>query len=109
MSWVAVCGVDEIAPATAACALLHGQQVALVRFGDQVFALDNLDPFSGAFVIARGIVGDAGGVPKIASPMHQQTFDLRTGRCLDDPTRALRVWPCRVRDRGVEVLLEEDR
>ena len=36
-------------------------------------------------MISRGIVGDRGGVPKIASPIFKQSFDLRTGQCLDDP------------------------
>ena len=53
----------------------------------QIFAVGNYDPFSHAFVIARGIVGDRGGVPKIASPIFKQSFDLRTGQCLDDRER----------------------
>ena len=35
-------------------------------------------------MIARGIVGTRGDVPFVASPMHKNAFDLRTGRCLDD-------------------------
>ncbi len=54
----------------------------------QLHAVDNVDPFSGASVLSRGIVGDAGGVPTVASPVYKQRFDLRTGRCLDDPSTA---------------------
>ena len=50
-----------------------------------MYALSNIDPFSGAAVLSRGIVGDLGGVPVVASPMHKQHFDLRTGACVDDP------------------------
>jgi nitrite reductase (NADH) small subunit len=35
-------------------------------------------------VLSRGIVGTRGDVPFVASPMHKQAFDLRTGQCLDD-------------------------
>jgi nitrite reductase (NADH) small subunit len=53
--------------------------------------------------LARGIVGDRAGIPKIASPIYKESFDLRTGLCLDDPTVAVPVWPVRVRDGQVQV------
>ena len=103
--WVTVCTLEDIVPDTGVCALVAGQQIALVRVGDGdlVFALGNFDPFSKAFVLARGIVGDRAGVPKIASPIYKQSFDLRTGVCLDDPKVAVPVWPVRVRDGQVQV------
>jgi nitrite reductase (NADH) small subunit len=104
-AWLAVCALDDILPNTGVCALVRGRQVALVRvgFGEDVYAISNFDPFSDAFVLARGIVGDKAGVPKIASPLYKQNFDLRTGQCLDDPTVSVPVWPTRVRDGRVEV------
>jgi nitrite reductase (NADH) small subunit len=86
-AWEDVCALDELLPATGVCALVAGRQVALVRTvaPDAVYAIGNFDPFSKAFVISRGIVGDRGGIPKIASPIYKQSFDLRTGQCLDDP------------------------
>jgi len=103
--WVAVCALHEIVPDTGVCALVDGQQVALVRVGrgEQVYALGNFDPFSEAFVLSRGIVGDRAGVPKISSPIYKQSFDLRTGQCLDDPAVAVPIWPVRVREGRVEV------
>ncbi|MFE1903258.1 nitrite reductase (NAD(P)H) small subunit [Streptomyces gardneri] len=50
-------------------------------------------PFSGADVIADGIMGSRDGVPVVASPMHKQESDLRTGACLDDPEVSLPVPP----------------
>ena len=55
--------------------------------------------------MSRGIVGDRAGVPKVASPMYKQSFDLRTGRCLDDDTVALTTYPARVTDGRVQVAL----
>ncbi|WP_328299131.1 nitrite reductase large subunit NirB [Streptomyces sp. NBC_00435] len=55
----------------------------------EVYAVGNRDPFSGADVIANGIMGSRHGVPVVASPMHKQVFDLRTGVCLDDPEVSL--------------------
>jgi nitrite reductase (NADH) small subunit len=96
--WVDVCALDEIVPDSGVCALIGKHQVALVRVGEgeQVYALDNFDPFSKAMVLSRGIVGDRAGVPKIASPIYKQSFDLRSGQCLDDPAVSVRIWPVKV-------------
>ena len=102
LQWTDVCALEDIWPNSGVAALLGGEQIALVRVGDgegdraEVYALDNFDPFSHAFVIARGIVGDRQGVPKIASPIFKQSFDLRTGQCLDDPAVRLASYPVRV-------------
>lgn len=105
-TWLAVCHLEDIVPDTGVCALVGAEQVALVRVGaDDVYAISNFDPFSRAYVLSRGIVGDKGGVPKIVSPIYKQGFDVRTGRCLDDDAVRLPTWPARVRRGQVEVLV----
>lgn len=104
---VRLCALDDLVPERAAVALVDGAQVALVRtHDDEVFAVAHLDPFSGAHVIARGLVGTRAGTPTITSPMYKQVFDLRTGACLDgagsDPV-PLRTWPISVVDGQVVV------
>jgi len=104
-TWIDVCSIDDVLPNSGEAALIAGRQVAIVRVGetDEVYALSNYDPFSEAFVIARGIVGDRGGRPKIASPIFKQNFDLRTGACMDDATVVLPTYPVRVRAGRIEV------
>jgi nitrite reductase (NADH) small subunit len=105
LRWTRVCALDALVPDRGAAALVDGHQVAVFRLsgtGD-VHAVDHHDPFSGANVIARGLVGSRQGAATVASPMHKQSFDLVTGRCLDDETVALRVWPTRVADGWVEI------
>lgn len=106
--WVSICAVDDIVPGTGVAALVDGEQVAIIRSpqGDALFGLSNFDPYSKAFVIARGIVGDKNGVLKIASPIYKQSFDLRTGVCLEEPAVALSVYKVRVADGRVEVFSE---
>lgn len=104
-TWTRVCRVDQLTPGRGAAARVGGRQVAVFRVqtpegGDEVVALDNLDPFSGAQVLARGIVGDAAGVPKVASPVYKQSFALRTGACLDDPAVSVPTYPVQVCDDG---------
>jgi nitrite reductase (NADH) small subunit len=104
-SWRVVCQLTDILPGTGVAALVDGEQVAILRSRDgaSLYALSNFDPFSKAFVIARGIIGDRGGVPKVASPIFKQNFDLRTGRCLDDPNVQLATYPVRERGGVVEI------
>jgi nitrite reductase (NADH) small subunit len=105
VSWFDVCTLADIPPACGVAALIADRQIALVRptDDDRVFALSNYDPFSEAFVIARGIVGDRAGRPKIASPIYKQSFDLETGACIDDPSVQLPTYAVRVRQGRVEV------
>jgi nitrite reductase (NADH) small subunit len=104
--WFAVCDYDDLPPERGACALVEGRQIALFRTYDGwVHALSNRDPFSGAYVLARGIVGSRGGRPTVASPMYKQVFDLTTGRCLDDPAIGVATFGVRVDGGRVEVAL----
>jgi len=93
-----VCRYDRVQPERGVAALLpDGRQVAVFRTYDgTVYALGNVDPFSGAAVLSRGIVGDRGGVPIVVSPVYKQAFDLRTGACLDDPAVSVPAYPVSV-------------
>ncbi len=123
-TWLTVCRLRDLAHERGAAALVPDEvdggpaltQVALFRLvDDTVLAVQQHDPFSDAHVMARGIVGtrrvDGQDVPTVASPMHKQVFDLRTGACLDPvgrtPARGLpadlRVWAVRVADGDVQV------
>ncbi len=110
--WVRVCRVDDLLVERGAAALIGDRQIALFRTYDgRLYATDQLDPFSGAAIMSRGIVGDRAGAPTVASPMYKQVFDLRTGACLDtqgkDP-RSLRVHPVAVDGDVVLVKLQGD-
>ncbi|GAA3937245.1 nitrite reductase small subunit NirD [Actinomadura viridis] len=109
--WHDICPFTTLMPERGACAMVEGVQVALfLTFEGELFATSNLDPFSGAYVISRGILGTRGGAPTVASPMFKQVFDLRTGACLDDPDVTLRTFPVRRNpDTGrVEVALPDE-
>ncbi|WP_443089418.1 nitrite reductase small subunit NirD [Yinghuangia sp. ASG 101] len=99
--WTTVCGVAQLVPGRGVAALVDGEQVAVFLDRDgTVYAVGNLDPFSGAHVISRGLVGSRKGVPVVMSPMYKEAFDLRTGLCLDgdDQAVALPVHEVRVRE-----------
>ena len=107
-AWTSVCPLERLQPERAVAALVAGEPVAVVRtHDDRVFALANHDPFGGAGVLARGIVGtrlvDGVDVPFVASPLHKQAFDLRTGQCLDDPAVSVPAYEVVVSDGTVLV------
>jgi nitrite reductase (NADH) small subunit len=105
-TWVAVCAASALTVDRGVCALVHGVQVALFRLADgTVHAISNFDPFSEAFVLSRGIVGDSAGTPKVSSPIYKQSFELATGRCLDDPSVVVPVYRTRIVDGRLEVAL----
>ena len=95
--WETVCRYDRLLPERGVAALLGAVQVAVFRTHDgTVYAIGNIDPFSGAAVLSRGIVGDRDGVPTVASPIYKQAFNLVTGGCLDDDSVTVAVYPVRV-------------
>jgi nitrite reductase (NADH) small subunit len=107
-TWTPVCPLEDLEVERGVAALVNGQAVAIFRtHDDAVFGLANQDPFSRASVLSRGIVGtravEGEEVPFVASPMHKQAFDLRTGQCLDDPQVAVASYDVRVVDGVVMV------
>jgi nitrite reductase (NADH) small subunit len=105
-TWVDVGPVAAFLPDRGVAALVSDHQVAVFVLGDGgLHAIDNHDPIAKANVLSRGIVGDRGGVPVVASPVFKQCFELATGRCLDDPDAAVRTHDVRVVDGHVQVRL----
>ncbi|MGZ4437031.1 MAG: nitrite reductase small subunit NirD [Nocardioides sp.] len=103
-TWTRICELEEMPVERGVTALVRGHAVALFRTSDDaVYALGNHDPFSRTSVLAKGIVGSRGDVPFVASPVHRQAFDLRTGVCLDDPSTVVSSYAVRVVDGFVEV------
>lgn len=104
IDWTSVCRIEAIVPDTGVCALVSGEQVAVFRLGEgSLYAIDNIDPNSGAAVLFRGLIGNLGERVVVASPIHKQHFDLRTGECLEAPQRSVRAWQVRQRGGTVQV------
>ena len=108
--WVDVIALTDLDVELGVPALVGDHPVAVFRtWDDAIHAVSNLDPRTGASVMARGIVGSRGEVPTVASPLYKDVFDLRTGACLDDPAMALMHFEVRVRDGVVQVRGADDR
>lgn len=104
--WLDVCAVEGLLTERGVAALVGHHQVALFRRHDgSLRAVDNVDPFTGAGVLSRGLVGSRGGISVVTSPLHKQAFDLDTGHCLDDSSGAHDVLVWQVRLEAERVLL----
>jgi len=96
-TWIDVCGYDDLQSELGTRVLVGDEHVAVFRTHEgAVHAISAIDPFSGASVLSRGIVGSCGDAPFVASPMYKQRFDLRTGQCLEDASVRVRVFPTEV-------------
>ena len=104
-SWVNVCSVEDLQPDSGVCALVAGAQVALFYLTktQQVFALANYDPIGKANVLSRGMIGDLGGEPMLASPLYKQHYSLRTGVCFEYADVKIDTYPVRVDNSRVAV------
>jgi nitrite reductase (NADH) small subunit len=103
--WTPACRYDFLIPNRGVGVLMpDGTQAALFRLDDgSLHAVGNIDPFCGAAVMSRGIVGDRGGRPTVQTPIKKQAFALDDGACLDDPEVSLPVYATRIVDGYVEV------
>lgn len=103
--WTRACPLEYLIPGRGVAVLLPGgSQAALFLLPEgTLYAVGNIDPFGRAAVMSRGIVGDRGGEPVVASPLLKQAFSLLDGRCLDDATMRLPVYSVRVDDGQVSI------
>ncbi|WP_017537696.1 nitrite reductase small subunit NirD [Nocardiopsis halophila] len=104
-TWTPVCASALLAAERGAAVLLPGgAQAAVFRSAaGGLYAVSNIDPYTGAAVIARGIMGDRAGEPTVASPLLKHVFSLRTGRPLDAEGPGLACYPVRESDGRVEI------
>ena len=111
LQWVRVGKVGDF-PRNGGAAVKYGAtQIAVFNLTDrgQWRACQNMCPHKNAFVLARGIAGNAGLSPKVTCPLHKKPFSLDTGECLTGEPYALKVFPVRVAGDGVYLLLPPER
>jgi len=103
--WIDVCSFDDLQPNSGVCALVEDKQVAIFYMPEQneVFAINNYDPFGDAYVLSRGLIGDINGEAMVASPLYKQHFNLKTGDCLEDETVKVDTYEIRINEERVEV------
>ena len=104
-NWLDICSVDDLQPNSGVCALVNGEQIAIFYMPEEaaVYAIGNFDPIGKAYVLSRGMIGDVGGLPVVASPLYKQHYDLQTGQCIEDETVKVNAYPIRINGDRVEL------
>ena len=98
--WVALARTADV-PRDGGVAVMYGEhELAVFNFATQGtwYATQNRCPHRGDNILARGIVGDQGGVPKVACPLHKKTFALDSGECLSGDPYGISTFPVKVED-----------
>jgi len=100
MSFVRACGVDDVQPESAIAVSVDGVAVAIVRDGDEWFAV--YDECSHAAIpLSEGEVEGT----QIECWLHGSMFDLRTGKPTNLPaTEPVAIYPVKVE--GGDVLVD---
>ena len=106
--WVRVAHVDDFPSDAGACVKVAGQQVAVFNFAasGEWYACQNMCPHRGDMVLARGLIGDQNGTPKVACPQHKKTFSLCDGQSLSGDDYCIKTYEIRVEDGYVYVSAE---
>jgi len=106
-AWRHACYRQDLVANSGVVALVDGAQVALFYLpeaaGQNLYAVSNRDPKSGANVIGRGIVGQLAGDLVVASPLYKQHFRLADGSCVQYPEQRLQTWQARFNGDAVEI------
>jgi nitrite reductase (NADH) large subunit len=103
--WVQVGLISDFPPDGGATIKYGEVQIAVFNFVSrgEWYACQQMCPHRKAFVLSRGIIGDANGVPKVACPLHKKTFSLENGDCTSDEDYSVRVFPVKVENDAVFV------
>ena len=97
-SWIHVGSTADF-PTNGGAAVKYGKaQLAVFNFTTrgEWYACQNMCPHKNAFVLSRGIVGNAGETPKVSCPLHKKPFSLQTGESLSGEEFAVKVFPVKV-------------
>jgi len=97
-NWVPVVDAKAV-PRDGGVAVKYGNvQLAVFNFASrgEWYATQNMCPHKKDMVLARGLVGDASGKPKVACPHHKKLFSLTTGECISGESYQIATFPVQI-------------
>ena len=100
-----VCLLTDIPKRSGLRVKVNGKTLAVFRAGEtKLYVLKDACPHQGVS-LATSDIEDINGSPCITCPGHYYHFDLRTGKCTDNPQYVQRRYKVQVRDDTVYVRL----
>lgn len=98
-NFIAVAPTSEVLDKSFSCFEVNGTGVAICRFRDEFFAIENMCSHAYATFDEGRMRGY-----RIMCPLHGATFDIRDGSCTGAPaSRPIRSFPVRIVDGMIEV------
>ena len=98
--WVTVAALDDVPEGSTLLVEVNGNAVCLYNLAGTICATQDLCTHAEASLADGFIDGEV-----IECPLHQATFDIRTGKVMTPPATAdLRVYPVRVEHGEIRVL-----
>lgn len=96
--WFKVVEVSKFPKNGGACVKYKDKQVAVYNFTREGswYACQNMCPHKMEMVLSRGMIGEEGGEPKVACPLHKKTFSLKTGENLNGDLSPISTYPVKV-------------
>ncbi|MCA9398307.1 MAG: nitrite reductase small subunit NirD [Candidatus Omnitrophica bacterium] len=83
-TWTKVANVDDVLENGGSCIKVGNEHIAIFNFDNKTvwYAIANTCPHKKQSVLSRGLIGEDGGEPKVACPLHKNAFSLKTGKHL---------------------------
>jgi nitrite reductase (NADH) small subunit len=100
VEWHKAIKANEVPDNGGVAVLIDGKQIAIFNFTvkGEWYACQNLCPHKQEMALARGLIGDLNGEPKIACPFHKKAFSLESGSCLNDEICSIDVYPVKIEE-----------
>ena len=102
MAPIKVLDLAALAPDRVELVTVNGEDVALFRRGDEIFALGNQCPHQGGSLCDGFVEGEIA-----ICPLHGWEFDLRSGACMTVPGESVTRYAVTVKDGAI--FLEGDQ
>jgi len=100
--WIDATAVDDVPADDVIGMLVAGRDIALYNAGGEIFATDNICTHGQARLCEGFLDGH-----EIECPLHQGTFDIRTGQPTCAPvTEAIRSYPVQIEGGRVFIALD---
>ena len=107
--WFKAAPVSKFPKNGGACIKYKDKQIAVFNFTREGrwYACQNLCPHKMEMVLSRGMIGEENLEPKVACPLHKNTFSLKNGNHLNGDLKAIATYPVKVDDDIVYVGFSE--
>jgi nitrite reductase (NADH) small subunit len=107
--WYRAAPVSKFPTNGGACVKYKDKQIAVFNFTREGtwYACQNLCPHKMEMVLSRGMIGEDRGEPKVACPLHKNTWSLKTGQHLNGELPSITTYPVKVTDDFVYIGFSE--